>query len=479
MIGFDKKMKITNGIRIALGITMILSTLISNVYGQNVGINADGSVPETSTMLDIKSAGTTSSTFGLKVKDSEGDSKMVVRSDGNVGIGTTSPTDLLHLSSAAHTVERITTTSSSSQAFTTYINSDGSSHFNLGVGRTTDGNQAFLNILGTGSKRFLIHAGGTNIMSMLPTNGFVGIGTTDPDNLFHLSGTQGTPLMMFEANSNKLATITVEPSVNDRLLRLTNTSSVGTGGFDFFASDGSYNTSLLRIQNNGNVGIDVSNPTNKLQVSNLPISTVYSTGDGARFHDGNYGVNLGGSSTGLYGWIQGTIGGTGPGPIVIQRHGGNVGIGVLTPTQKLHVSGNGLFTGTVTASCGVLTCSDVRYKENVKRLENTLDKIENLTGVTYVWKQDEFPEMNFGNGKQVGVIAQELEKVYPELVHTDEDGYKTVNYIHLTPILLEAIKEQQQIIENQKGEINSLKLNADRTESRLLLLEEYIKEAKN
>src|SRR5688500_4686880 len=117
---------------------------------------------------------------------------------------------------------------------------------------------------------------------------------------------------------------------------------------------------------------------------------------------------------------------------------GNIGIGT-TPTQKLHVSGNGLFTGTVTASCGVLVCSDERYKSNIRPLTNSLSSLLLLQGIRYDWKKEEFPEKAFPDQHQIGFSAQQLEKVYPEMVHTDMEGYKTVDYSRLTPVLVEAI----------------------------------------
>ncbi len=60
-------------------------------------------------------------------------------------------------------------------------------------------------------------------------------------------------------------------------------------------------------------------------------------------------------------------------------------------------------------------------------------------------------------GIQIGVIAQEVEKIAPELVITDEDGFKSVDYIKFTPILIEAMKEQQAIIDNQQKQIDELK----------------------
>jgi len=63
--------------------------------------------------------------------------------------------------------------------------------------------------------------------------------------------------------------------------------------------------------------------------------------------------------------------------------------------------------------------------------------------VHYEWRKDEFPGKGFDDNVQMGVVAQEIELVYPELVKIQPDGYKSVDYIKLTPVLIEAIKEQQ------------------------------------
>lgn len=81
--------------------TLVLSLFTLDSYNQNVGINSDGTSAEAGTMLDVKSAGTTSSSYGLKVKDSEADDKFVVRSDGNVGVGISNPTAGLHVNTDA------------------------------------------------------------------------------------------------------------------------------------------------------------------------------------------------------------------------------------------------------------------------------------------------------------------------------------------------------------------------------------------
>ncbi len=70
------------------------------------------------------------------------------------------------------------------------------------------------------------------------------------------------------------------------------------------------------------------------------------------------------------------------------------------------------------------------------------------------WKVDEYKEREFSDKKQFGFIAQEVEKVFPNLVKTDENGEKAVNYIEIIPLLLEAYKHQQKEIEELRSLIN-------------------------
>ena len=80
-----------------------------------------------------------------------------------------------------------------------------------------------------------------------------------------------------------------------------------------------------------------------------------------------------------------------------------------------------------------------------------------IGAVYYDWRTQEFPDRNFSKEKQIGVIAQEVEKEFPELVETNGDGYKSVDYTKLTPILIEAVKTQQSQIKELKDEISELK----------------------
>jgi hypothetical protein len=128
---------------------------------------------------------------------------------------------------------------------------------------------------------------------------------------------------------------------------------------------------------------------------------------------------------------------------------GNVGIGTTNPSYRLHVVG---YVG----AYDYYYVSDQRWKTNIKPIQNALDNVLKMQGVTYYWKVDEYPDKHFPEGEQIGFIAQEIEKVYPQVVHTDKDGYKSVDYSKLTPVLVEAIKEQQKIMEELQKVIQQL-----------------------
>jgi hypothetical protein len=89
-------------------------------------------------------------------------------------------------------------------------------------------------------------------------------------------------------------------------------------------------------------------------------------------------------------------------------------------------------------------------------LSGSLDNILKMRGITFRWKQDEFPEQEFDEMRHLGFIAQEVEELYPELVMTDDNGYKSVDYSRLTPVLVEAIKEQQEQIDELREMVNQL-----------------------
>ncbi len=148
----------------------------------------------------------------------------------------------------------------------------------------------------------------------------------------------------------------------------------------------------------------------------------------------------------------------------IQLLNGNVGIGCTAPAYKLHVIGDIASSGTVRSTnvvvVGAITaCSDIRYKTNITSLTNPMQKLLQLQGVNYFWKTAEFPNMNFNDKMQMGFIAQDVEKIFPEMVFTDEAGYKSIDYSRLTPVLVETIKEQQQQINELFKRVEKLEKN--------------------
>ena len=77
-----------------------------------------------------------------------------------------------------------------------------------------------------------------------------------------------------------------------------------------------------------------------------------------------------------------------------------------------------------------------------------------MRGVSYTWRREEFTQKNFPAGEHIGVIAQEVEAILPELVSTDAQGYKSVRYANMVAVLIEAVKEQQQKIEALQNQQN-------------------------
>ena len=111
-------------------------------------------------------------------------------------------------------------------------------------------------------------------------------------------------------------------------------------------------------------------------------------------------------------------------------------IGVGSTTVASGVDGEIRAKGDITAYYS----SDERLKENIIPIQNALLKVESISGNTYDWKKG-FENIHSHTGNDIGVIAQEIEKVLPELVTNRDNGYKAVNYEKLVPVLIEAIKE--------------------------------------
>jgi trimeric autotransporter adhesin len=147
----------------------------------------------------------------------------------------------------------------------------------------------------------------------------------------------------------------------------------------------------------------------------------------------------------------------------------NVGINTQTPDERLQVAGDIKIGTSGTNGClknysgaGMIgTCSsDMRLKTNIQPFGRVLDRVARLQPVHFTWRANEFPTYRFGDGLNVGLIAQEVEQEFPELVQTDERGFKTVNYTELPYLTLAAVKEL-------KAENDALKARNAALESKL------------
>jgi hypothetical protein len=112
----------------------------------------------------------------------------------------------------------------------------------------------------------------------------------------------------------------------------------------------------------------------------------------------------------------------------------------------LLVGGEIAATGNITA----FYTSDKRLKENIIPISNALDKVDKLNGVTFDWKEG-YADVHSAKGHDVGLIAQEVEAIIPEIVNTRDDGYKAIKYEKLVALLIEAVKELKEEVDELKN----------------------------
>jgi hypothetical protein len=142
---------------------------------------------------------------------------------------------------------------------------------------------------------------------------------------------------------------------------------------------------------------------------------------------------------------------------------GRVGIGTTTPSEKLHVVGNILASGTITPS-------DRRLKKNIMPVRDAARKIASLQGVTYDWKEPK----KHSHARQMGVIAQDVQKVFPEAVTKTNDGFLAVSYSVLVAPLIETVKELLSASEGQSRDIASIKVQNQKLEAKDLTKDQEI-----
>lgn len=138
---------------------------------------------------------------------------------------------------------------------------------------------------------------------------------------------------------------------------------------------------------------------------------------------------------------------------------GRVGIGTTAPAVLLHVSGTARIQNGSVVTCnigtgtGATSCtSDRRLKDHITAIPSALDKVSKMNGITFHWKASDAPK-----GEHLGVIAQDVEKVFPQAVETMENGYKTVDYAILVSPLIEAVKELKAQNEKLTKDLDALR----------------------
>jgi hypothetical protein len=153
--------------------------------------------------------------------------------------------------------------------------------------------------------------------------------------------------------------------------------------------------------------------------------------------------------------------------ISIDRDSGNVGLGgPPSASRRLYVSGSletkndGHFGGSVFAG-GVMLSSDARYKSDVTPVARPLETLDALRGVSFRWRTAPDSPSN-RSGTDLGFIAQEVAAVLPDLVQTNDAGYLSLNYVGVTPVLVEAVKELHRRFDSDRSEHEARLAQKDR-----------------
>jgi|GEM_PF-1680478 len=219
---------------------------------------------------------------------------------------------------------------------------------------------------------------------------------------------------------------------NTGIMRTDGTLQVGNAGATLNVPNGgnfAYRTSVLFANTSGRIGIGTTTPGGKLDILGTNRASHFSYGSSEHTY-----IRGGLSSSNVY----------------LNDNGGNVSVGTTSTGYKFRVQGTAY-------SSGGWSGSDRRWKKNIVPFKDALSKVLELQAVNYDWDLDNYPDQGFTAGRKIGLIAQDVEVVVPELVSTDDEGFKSISYEKLTAVLAEAIKEQQKQIEELKKELAEIK----------------------
>ena len=407
----------------------------------------------TSYGLLVKGGGNSSSGKSFEVRDDSGNTDLIVKGNGNVGIGTDSPSKKLEVvGDIGVRIDNKIGWIYDSAGDTNLYNylktaNDGSgqaaSHLEISGANWTSGN--------TASVRFT-HVSQTPSLMTLMTGGNVGIATDSPDAKLHVVGTTGLP-----ATSGTAFTGTMRLQVAGGYGTVMDFGAVGPStGTQWIqvtdASNQAFHYPLLLQPNGGRVAIGSAVASyGVLEIeteSALAYSpTVFTNGANIRLKSG--GTATTGTTTGVS---------FGVGGAAELYFGAEQQASTYADAVWQQYSGSAYQTNMRLSAAGTLTVkgdivafgnpSDKRLKENIKPIESALDKVSKLQGVTFDWKKSD-SELNIK--EDIGFIAQDVQKVIPELVRENDDGMLSMRHQGIAPILLEAIKELKAEIEELKS----------------------------
>lgn len=396
---------------------------------------------------------------------------IAVSNGGNVGIGTISPNKKLHLSVGNVDGIKIQSTNSGNIDFVTTADSSANPrNWRIAPQWTADGNFEILSSTGKG-----VEVLPTTTRVAIDVNGSVGIGTASPAYKLDISGgglrtlntgesflgtDAGRNLEMRASNSTVYIDMSTS-SVGDLNWRLI-TQTGASPRFDVFNGAG---LTPMSLSYGGNVGIGTTNPTNKLTVSGgLTLTNVTGTYEAGvlGYTDSNWGFIYrppvaGAIAAHLFEAYDGAN-------LMTIVNNGNVGIGTVVPVRLFQVRDD-IRVGAGTTGCvedgdGTViagTCSsDERFKTVVGTMAMVVSSFTMLEPKYYHWKIGEYPTEGWGIEKQLGLIAQDVEPIIPELVFTDDKGYKKVRYEQLPMYFLKSMKEMYDEIQTLKKRIEIL-----------------------
>ena len=413
-----------------------------------------------------------SGTSNYQVFSINSSEKVRIINNGNVGIGTTSPDSLLTVSGSSLQNSNnagIELSNSHNAQTVLLIENTTSRKYEVAVGGSA-------NSIGNGS--FYIYDGTAgDARLVIDSSGNVGIGTTSPGSKLQVAGeiraadgNKGTPSYTFTSDTNT-GMYSDTADVIDFTAGGTKSLSVTTSGATVYGSALMPSNAAILLQNQNN--------NNQFYIRNSGVSdATFQVGQGApgsnvRFFingSGNVGIGNTASTASVKLEVTGNTllkNSNGVGDLYLGNyatanhfrfHTNNANTyfdmncgdiywrqGTSTRYQFFPSTANMTVQGTITQN------SDARIKENVVEISDCISKVQAMRGVYYN-RTDFNTEVT-----KVGVIAQEVEAVLPELVlESPETGLKSVAYSELTSVLINAIKEQQEIIEDLKTRITKL-----------------------